>query len=280
MMYYIFLVSQFFALLFPRRISYQIAKFFAFLKYSFSQKDRRIVLHNLRPLIADPRLRNWYARQTFINFSYYLIDFFRYSRLNKPFIDKYVRVEGREHLEKALSRGNGVIALTAHLGNYELGGAVVALLGYPFCAIALPHKDKRVNDFFNRQREMVGVEVIPTGVAIKRCFSNLKKGKVIAFLGDRDFGKDGRTVELCSRKAVVPEGPAFFAVKTGAALVPAFFVREKKYYYRLIFEEPIFASAENPGVNDIIKAYIPYMEKYIRQFPDQWYIFAKYWLNE
>lgn len=276
-MYQTYIFARALCLTLPRNACYALAKILATIQYYLSKKDRMIVINNLLPIIDDKRKREICAKKIFINFAYYLVDFFRYSRLNKKFIDKYVQVSGIEHLEKALSQKKGVIANTAHLGNYELAGAVTSLLGYPFYAVALPHKDKRITDFFNSQREVVGINIIPAGVATKKCFSLLTSGKFVAFLGDRDFLGGGMKIGMFSREAVLPRGPAFFAKKTGAYIIPAFLVRKNKKFYNLIFEAPIDTDKVK-SEEEITRLYAAVLEKYIKLYPEQWYLFQPYWL--
>lgn len=276
-MYYLYILARTLSLSFPRNFCYIVAKFLATLHYYSSKKDRLIVNNNLLPIIKEKGKREEAVKKVFINFAYYLVDFFRYSYLNKSFIDKYIKVSGIEHLNKALSQKKGVIANTAHIGNYELAGAVTSLLGYPFYAVALAHKDTRINKLFNRQRRSVGINIIAAGVATKKCFSLLKKGGFVAFLGDRDFLGGGMKVKMFEREAILPRGPAFFARKTGASIIPAFLVREEKKFYHLIFESPIDTEKAKTD-EDITKEYAKILEKYIKLYPEQWYLFQAYWV--
>lgn len=279
-MYYLFVLGKFLASLFPRWFCYLFARMLAVLHYHLSRKDREIVSYNLLPAIKDKDKKefNGCVRDVFVNFSYYLVDFFRYSKLNDAFVKKYVKVSGLDKLNKAISMDRGVIIVTAHLGNYELAGVITALLGHSPYVVALPHKDKRTNRLFDKQREMFGLKVISTGAAIKGCFVALKKKQMVAFLGDRDFSGKGIKMEMFSREAYLPRGPAFFALKTGAVIIPVFLVREREKYYHMIFEKHIDFDAEKDCEEDVIKKYIPVLEGYIKKYPQQWYMFGKYWV--
>ncbi len=275
-MYYFFILGKIIALGLPRRISYLIANLFALIHFYWSSKDRAAVFYNLKPLIEGKKRRKQAARKVFINFAYYLTDFFRYSKLNGKFIKKYVHFEGLETVDRLIKKKQGAILLTAHLGNYELGGAIMSLLGYPLSVVALPHLDLRTNNFFNNQRKKAGIEVIPTGLSVKTSIAVLKKGRLLALLGDRDFSHSGSKQRVLSRYAYIPRGAAFFAKKGNAAVIPAFFVRENKYYYRLIFEEKIEAQQDSKE-DYIIKKYVSVLEKYLKKYPEQWYLFQRYW---
>lgn len=277
-MYYFYIIGKAIALFFPRKIAYCLAKRLATCQYYFSKKDRAIVIGNLSPIISDKIKREECAKKVFINFSYYLVDFFRYSKLNTDFVKKHVRLSGIDNLEEAMRQKKGVIAVTAHLGNYELAGAVTSLLGYKVNAVALSHKDKRINDFFNKQREIVDINVVSAGIAIKKCFSLLRDGQLVAFLGDRVFSGSGIKVNMFSSQTLLPRGPAFFALKTQAVILPAFFVRENENFYHLIFERPINTKVLKTE-EGIVREYSMVLEKYISMYPDQWYLFMPYWLD-
>ena len=64
--------------------------------------------------------------------------------------------------------GDRVIILTGHIGNWEMGAAVLSEMGHKMTVIALPHKERLVNNLFNRQRTKHGVTIVPTSVAIRK----------------------------------------------------------------------------------------------------------------
>ncbi|MCM8787499.1 MAG: lysophospholipid acyltransferase family protein [Candidatus Omnitrophica bacterium] len=279
-MYYLFVIGKFLALIFPRSICYFFAKLLANLHFYLSATDRKTVYYNFSALVSDKKKLQKCAKEVFVNFSYYLVDFFRYQKLNLEFISKYVRISGLEYLEEALFKKKGIILLSAHFGNYELGGAIFSLLGYPCYTIALSHKDRRLNNFFNKQRSKVRLKVFPVGYNPKKYLELLKEGKILALLGDRDFSNSSIKVKMFSRYALLPRGPAFFALKTGSTIIPSFLIREKKFFYNLIFEKPIFCDTNQyKSEEEVISAYILVLEKYLKKYPQQWYLFEKYWLN-
>ncbi|MFH1771468.1 MAG: lysophospholipid acyltransferase family protein [Candidatus Omnitrophota bacterium] len=296
-MYYLFVLGRFISVVLPRNISYSLAKFCAILHFYFCPNDRKYVLYNLSAIIGDRKERLRCAKRVFINFSYYLVDFLSFSKIDKGFVEKYIKVEGIHNLNKPLSEGKGVIVLSAHLGSYELGGVVTSLLGYPISVVALTHTDRRTNRLFNNQRRFFGIKVIPTSVAVKKCYQALKKGEFVAFLGDKDFSGNGLRTKMFSRSVCLPKGLAYFALKTGAYIVPAFVVRENKFNFKFILGEPLTNDLNDINDNSskgdsnkdgrsesdqikIIEHYVPVLERFIRKYPDQWFMFDKYWLDE
>ncbi len=279
--YLLYRLGHILACLLPIGFSYRIAEFLSYLQYLFAKKDRFAVTENLR-LIYDGDIEK--ARkdsyEVFRSFGLYLVDFFRFSRLSREFIKRNVEIKGIENLNSALKENRGVIALTGHIGNWEMGGVVMAMLGYRISAVALVHSYKRINDFFVRQREDKGLMVIPIGIATKRCISVLKKGGILALLGDRDFSDSGIPINFFGKETFIPKGPALFSLKLKSPIVPGFFIRKSRYRYELIFERP-FHPIENDNPQDALvnltKRALDVLERYIRLYPTQWLMFRHFW---
>jgi len=278
-------IGRFLAEHLPVNLSYLIAIVISDIHYLFAHQDRREVTQNLKVIfpkknkkeIAKIRIR------LFRNFAKYLVDFFRFSKLDNRYIEEKVIIENIDYLKEALSKGKGVIGLTAHLGNWELGGILMAMLGYPIWAVALPHRDRRVDEFFNLQRERKGLNVIPIEDASKRCIYLLKQKKIIALLGDRDFTQNGIKIDFFNRPTLFPLGPAIFSLRTGAPIVPAFMIRRYKDYFALKFEKPIYPVRKSnleDSIKELILQYKCIFEKYIQQYPEQWYMFRKFWSQD
>ncbi|MFA4992029.1 MAG: lysophospholipid acyltransferase family protein [Candidatus Omnitrophota bacterium] len=267
----------------PLRATYFIAERISDAQYFLFRRDRDAVAENLSVVLKrDIKDCRALARKVFRNFGLYLVDFFRMGHLDKDAVDSRVKVINTEYVDKALGENKGVIALTCHIGNWEMGGVVIALLGYNISAVALNHKHKKINDFFIRQREEKGLKVIPVNSMMRKCVSVLLKKGVLALVGDRDFTNTGELVEFFGRPTSLPKGPAMLALKTGSPVVPGFFLRDGRYSYKLIFDKPVEVR-QRPGLteDEVIKEatgeFAAIMEKYIKMYPDQWLIFRKFW---
>jgi lauroyl/myristoyl acyltransferase len=282
--YILYRIGQFIALNVPLKFGYMLAVFFSDLHYIFADKDRKAVKENLQAIFpekSDREIRRIRIRM-FRNFAKYLVDFFRFQKLDKEYIKKNIRIENIDYFDEAYAKGKGVIVLTAHLGNWELGGVVVSLSGYPFWVVALPHKDKRVNIFFNSQRESKGIKVIPLGKAVRTCLNVLKENRLLALAGDRDFTEKGIVLDFFGKPAFFPEGPAAFSLKTGSIIVPGFMLRNKDDSFTLTIEKPIEfnpTGAKNKDLRELMERYIAIFEDYIRRYPDQWYMFRRFWIS-
>lgn len=204
--------------------------------------------------------------------------------VNQQFIDDHVTVKDLHNLRKALAKKKGGIILTAHIGNWELGALILSELGYPLTAIALPHKEKSVNSFFNKQRECLGkLKVVPTNIAVRKCLKKLRDNELVAVVGDRDFFQHGEMINFLGYPTILPKGPAAFSLKTGAPIIPVFFIRDNEEQYVLHICEPVFPDtimhqdrSEAEKVRQLIGQYIPAVENVIRAYPDQWMMFRDF----
>ena len=224
----------------PRRAAYGIASGLAAAQYRLMRADRQAVERNLDVVLGPqhPR-RDETARAVFRNFAKYLVDFFRFADVDEAFIRRHVTVVGREHLDAVLRQGRGAILVSAHLGNYELGAVVAALLGYPVNTVVLTHQDPRIDALFTRQRAMRRVRPIAVGMALRQGFTALRRNELLGVLADRDFFNHGIRLSFLGREMSIPQGPALFSLRTGASIVPTFLTREPGDRFQLAFEAPI-----------------------------------------
>ncbi len=268
----------------PLKAAYAIAALLADLHYLLAFRDRRFVKGNLKVIFPDKdnKFLRTVERQVFRNFAKYLVDFFRFEKLDRAYIKKNVKLENLHYFDQELAKGRGVIVLTAHIGNWELGGVVLAQLGYPRWAVALSHKHKQVDDFFVNQRSRKGVNVIPMGKAVRRCIAEIRNNHMLALVGDRDFTEKDILVDLFGKPTHFPEGPAALSLVTGASIVPGFMLRNTDDSFTLRIEKPVEFKPSGDKAKDLkglISVYRDIFEEYIRNYPEQWYVFRRFWVG-
>lgn len=271
----------------PRRLCHSIARAAAGLQAAASPADRKLVRGNLAAVLGlrEEEVPSAMVTEVFRSFAMYLVDFFRFSRLRPEEIPGLVRLEGIENMREALALGRGAIGATAHLGNYELGGAVLSLMGLPVSAVVLTHQNRRVDAFFERQRAHVGVEGLPVQrmgrkAFLEACLNALKEERILGLVADRDYFNHGIELPLFGKRMRIPTGPASFSVRTGAPVVPIFVVREPDGSYRFIMERPIRAPegvSREEAVRRMTQECLTVMTRHIRQYPTQWYMFQEFW---
>ena len=292
--YYLYKLAQFITNHVSRRTAYRIARVLSDIQYVFSFRDRRAVRNNLKVITGGEGDIEAMTRQVFRNFGKYLTDFFRMSRdLDEEFIRRHVRIRNLERMDEALRAGQGGVSVTAHLGNWELGAAIVSMIHKPPIVIALPHKERPVNDLFNAQRESRGIIVVPSSNAVRRCLEGLKENRFVAIAADRDFTGHGLTMPFLGRRMHLPKGAAILSLKTGAPVVPIFLIPEEDGRYTLTIEEPVYPppppqgpEAGKNGEKKVIpdeelaafmRRYTSVIEEKIRRHPTHWLMFREFW---
>ena len=84
------------------------------------------------------------------------------------------------------------------------------------------------------------------------------------------------------RQKMIPKGAAVLSKKTGAPIVPVFFVRKEDNSFEFKIHEPLFPpskleGSEHESIVQIVKKYSSIIEQTIRQYPTQWLMFREFW---
>jgi lauroyl/myristoyl acyltransferase len=216
------------------------------------------------------------TRRLFRNYAEYLVDYGRFSALDRStLLEKIVRFEGEENLNRALDMKKGLILLTAHLGNWELGGIYFSAYGLKVNVVTLPDEDREINSSRSRYRERYGVKTITVGdspLSSVSLVNALMNNEVVAMLIDR-YGdrKDSIAVRFFDGTARFPLGPFMLSRIMGAPIVVAFVIREKDGYKGFV-EEPLIVehkAMERETLGKVVRMF----ERYIVKYPEQWYDF-------
>lgn len=236
----------------------------------------------MRIITGSDENLHFYSQEVFRNFGKYLTDFLRTPTLNRNNLQDYIVLENLGFIDEELKVGNGVILISAHMGNWELGGMGMAAAGYRVLVVALEHKSSRVNEFFIRQRTKQGVEVATLKNAGKKCWEALKDNKSVALVADRDFSGNGIAVKFFNKDTLIPRGPAVFSRRNNTAIVPAFVVRQPDDRFKLIFEppiKPVITDNEEDDIRAITQRIAKAIEEYVRRYPTQWLVFREFWIK-
>lgn len=282
MIYRAFRIAQFLARSTPRRVAYGIGNVISWFHFRFNRHSRESVIENLTIIhraageeVTRAQLR-CEAREVYRNFAKYTVDFFSLFHLSDEERRKLLDLgDLYEQIRTALSRGKGVITVTAHMGNWELGGAAMSMGGFKVNAVTLVQADPKLDELFQSQRLARGIQVIPLGHAAKPSLKALRRNEVLALVGDRDFTAARFTVNFCGRPARLPHGPAQLAVATGAVVLPAVLVRRPDDTFQLIHTDPIIPDGltEEEVTERIARA----LETFLKRYPTQWVIFNNFW---
>lgn len=245
---------------------------------------RRIVLESvayLQPSLT-PYQRRRVARRTFANLAAASVDLFRLPAATRDELSQLVAMEGVEHLDEALSRGKGVLVVTAHLGPYELGGACLTARGYPAYAVT-EDLSPEVYDALAGLRSATGMRLISLRRAIAGTYSALKENAIVLLVADRVIGERTRalTVPFGSGWRDIPVGPASFAVSTGAPIVVGHVCRAPQSStarYVVRFDPPLAADTAGDEARDALTRRIgARLAEIVTTHADEWFVFQPHW---
>ncbi|TMB55715.1 MAG: lysophospholipid acyltransferase family protein [Deltaproteobacteria bacterium] len=195
----------------------------------------------------------------------------------------YIRLEGVEALDTALARGRGAIAVTGHVGNWELLAAWAAAIGYPITVVVRRVNDLRFHSLIVRFRAAAGVEVLvrddPRFVAAVG--DALRRNRVVAMLIDQDTRGAGVFVPFFGRPAHTPPGAALLALRARVPVVTAFIERRPEGGH-LVRVSPV--PAELPrgreGVRELTARLTAAIEAQIRRSPAEWVWWHERWRKQ
>ena len=285
MTYWFYRGVAFLVRLLPLPVAYWLGLRICDLFYFLNRRGRAAVRENLgtvfahQGIVPSNRLLDGCARKTFQYFGKYLADFIRYRKLTPEGIRERVSVQGAEHLETLRNSPRGAIVLTAHFGNWELGGAFIASMGIPLLAVVRPVPSPALERIFDYFREQRGLHVIPLAKAGVGVAKALKRGETVALVGDRDFTGNGRPWKFFGRETSLPRGAAWFAHRLGAPIYMGFATRAPDDTFILRLHQPI-DPAQVPTEEEIQARIVRIMEDTIARDPCQWFIFDPFWPGE
>jgi Kdo2-lipid IVA lauroyltransferase/acyltransferase len=198
-------------------------------------------------------------------------------------IDLFEDVHGWSIVEERLARGKGLIIVTGHLGNWELGGAYVAARGLPIDAVARHMANPLFDGYLTRTRRRIGMTVVHDEEAVRRVPRSLRSGRAVAFLTDQGaVGLASTWVPFFGRLAKTPRGPAVFALRLGTPIVFGAALRLPSGRYRLTFEPlDVRETGEREAdVDRIVTDYTAMLERWVRRAPDQYFWHHRRWKHQ
>jgi KDO2-lipid IV(A) lauroyltransferase len=252
--------------------------------YAVTPVWRRVAETNLRLAFpeADFEARNRIIRGVYRSLGRVALAVARMPRLNTGNISDWIRYEGFEHYETALSRGNGVLFMTAHLGNWELSAFAHALFGHPMHVMVRPLDNPWLDRLLEAHRTSCGNHTIRKQDSARTVFQLLRRNEAVGILVDQNAaGEDGVFVDFFGVKASATAGLVKIALRTGAAVVPGFaFWQPAEKRYVLRFYPPLEMASGEGGDAEVV-AYTQkcqsFLENVIREHPDQWLWIHRRW---
>jgi Kdo2-lipid IVA lauroyltransferase/acyltransferase len=263
----------------PYRLWLGFTRLMARLAFALFRDYRKRMEENVALVLADeipnPKDRSGLVWRAWLSFARGILDTVAVMHWSKEQILSTIELQGEEHIGRALEKGKGVLALSAHLGNFTLIGARLAAAGYGFSAVIKQPPKQSFARLADDYRAQIGVHTIaakPRRDAVRGVLKALRQNRIVLVIAD-EFKSGDAMVDFFGLKVPAPRGPATLALRTGAVTLPMFATRRADDSVVLSVGEaidPVELEDLEQSVLATTAAYTRCIEAVIRSFPDQW----------
>lgn len=259
----------------PRRLALALAAFLGWLAYLVGGRIRDGATRRIGDVLGcDPREAARICRRMYRHFALGFVDLIIFGGWRRRYLPRVVRVEGFEHVERAMAEGRGVVGVTGHFSNWELLGGYVARRLGGIAVLATTAYDENFDRLLVNYRRRLGVRTIYRTEAAAVPLKWLRGGGFLGVLADQDIPSlPGVTVDFLGRPARTPVGPALLARRAGAPIIPMYVVRERDNNYRVVVEAPLPESTSKKvkqAVEEDTATWSAAVARWVRRYPEQW----------
>ncbi len=245
-------------------------------------RERRAARHNLQRVTRRSGLEaRLLAFRLFYNFSKFMVGYTDLMRLRPDRMRRWVEGDddAKRLIEALLAEGKGLIVLTLHLGNWEMGLMHLAGVGRPVSVVLRP-EDSEAAPFEDEARGRAGVRVVPAGESAWNGLDlllALRRGEIVAIQGDRPFGPLKQRVRLFGAPVDLPAGPFVLAQASGAPILAVCVPIRGHFRYRIVVDGPLRVGPGAEGVREAVEAFTRILERFVSDYPTQWFNFYEVW---
>lgn len=271
----------------PRAVSYGIGHLCTWIAWRAMTQSRQAIADNLAAVFPGESREALERRAlaTFRSYARDAIDFLRAlsatgseARALFEIAEPY-----RGFFDDLRSKGRGIILVTGHWGNWEVGSALFRALGMPLTIVAMTEADPTVNRIRREIRDALGADTIEvrqsfdTALQIRR---RLAENRIVAMLIDRHYGRDRVPVTLLGRRAFFLRTPLLMGHVTGAPILPCSIERTGPGRFAIRPGTPIYIAttgSRDQAIAEAAQQVADAVERCIRAHPEYWYQFYRYW---
>jgi KDO2-lipid IV(A) lauroyltransferase len=268
----------------PRSLSRGAAISLSWTIYLVHVRLRHVGMRNLRLAFPEKtrRARARILRGVFTSLGRQLAEVCLFPRYTLENVGKVVVYDGFENFERALSRGKGVLFLTAHLGAWELSAFTHSLYGHPLHIVMRPLDNVYLDRLMRRYRTMHGNSTVDKDDFVRGLLSAMKAGETVGILMDTNMTPpQGVFADFFGIPACTASGLARIALRTDAAVVPGFTIWDTALRkYRLRFDPALKLIRTGNDDADVLAntaLFTKVIEEYVRKYPDQWLWVHRRW---
>jgi len=266
----------------PLSMSLGVGRFIGLLGYYCDGRHRALAYANIKTAFAHSKKPSEIKRivkKVFQNYGQNLIELLRLPLITPANVERYVDIQGKEHIMNSLKGGKGVIFLAMHFGSWELVNPVCSSLG-PYNVIVNPQdRFAKLDHLLNSYRRASGSVVLERGFGTRDLIKSLQNNQIVGMVVDQG-GKGGALVKYFGRQASMSVGAIRLGLKWGVPICFSVIIREKSGRHRLVIHPPLDLIKTGDTEKDVVKnleTIVRLMEDYITRYPAEYMWFYKIW---
>lgn len=270
-MWAVWLTLRILALL-PYTLQREIGRLLGAIAQSVMRKQARYAARNLEicfpELDAEERARLLARHFDAIGMSFVEMGIGWFTPIER--LRRIVKIDGVEHLEKAISSGRGVLLFCGHFTTVEVGVALLEDLCERCACMYRPQRNAMMDVMIRRGRSRFAELQIPRD-NVRQLLKALKSGYVVAYMPDQTYiGKQSHVLPFFGEPAVTNTATSKLAKLTGATVLTYFFKRvDDSRGYRIVIGPPLAGLPSDDPLEDTRRLFAR-LEEQIRSAPEQY----------
>lgn len=259
------------------------SKIIAYFAFHVLRIRRDVVISNLQkafPELSNSQIQNL-AKKNYQSIASTFIEVFKLNSLSEKEIKDLITFEGQDLINDKYQENKGLILLTAHFGNWELGAIGMGIY-YKGILKVLVKKQKNtyVADWLKELRERFGNKEVTLGPSVREIYKSIKEKNIVGIVGDQRGKRDGVRVKFFGRDTSTFPGTAAIALKSQSPVVVILCTRQNNGRYISIVEEikyQQFSGSDQSKIQQFNQQYMNILENAIRKYPEQWFWMHNIW---
>ncbi len=283
--YRLFLMFDALLMVLPRSWRKALFLFLASLSYHLAPRRNRIIRSNLKFAFGDTLDETRYetiARYCYRNLVLNFLQVMENRRNRPEELASMVTFENREAIDALLAQGRGIVFVSGHFGNWELGGAALSSLITPVTSIYKGFDRPEFDPYLYEARTRHRMELAEKSGALKHIAKALRaKRSVLLMIDQASKPRYGIPVDFFGHTTYHTFSAATLAQKFDAPIVGVYIFTDDEKRYTIRFEPPIeVAGSDEASIAEATRAQVHDLERAIRERPELWFWCHKRWKGE
>ena len=275
-------------LMFPPNLNLVTARVLGWLWFKIMRRHRRRAMENLRCAFGhelDPAQIKRTARRSMQQMAMMAMELlFTPRRITEWSWPRHARLKDLGPALEVLLDNKGVIMLTAHFGNWELLGYILATLGFEVHAVMRPLDNPYINNYLEETRCKRGLKLLYKKGATAQADEILDSGGSLCFIADQDAGRKGIFVDFFGRPASTYKSIGLLAINHRVPVVVGYARRRSLDFDYEIGASRVIYPHEWQGQDDelrwLTEEFSRAMEDFVRLAPDQYLWVHRRWKSQ